>query len=82
MKLLDSTIQLNSLQRARGVLVEVGIIVFLFYSTLLMREFAHASQEVTLIFAIKDIVTPINLAVGIISGLISCIFFEYLRKQS
>jgi hypothetical protein len=47
-----------------------------------MREFAHASQEVTLIFAIKDIVTPINLAVGIISGLISCIFFEYLRKQS
>ena len=63
-------------------MVEVGIIVFLFYSTLLMREFTHTSEQgMSLVFAIKDIFTLTNLAIAIISGLIGYMFFEYLRKQ-
>jgi len=62
--------------------VEVGIIVFLFYSTLLMKEFTHASEQgMSLVFAIKDIFTLTNLAIAIISGLIGYVVLEYLRKQ-
>jgi hypothetical protein len=63
-------------------LVEVGIIVFLFYSTLLMREFTRTSEQgMSLGFAFKDIFTLTNLVIAVISGLIGSIIFEYLRKQ-
>ena len=63
-------------------IVEVGIIVFLSYSALLMREFTHTNgQGKTFVFAIKDIFTLTSLVVAVISGLIAYIVFEYLRKQ-
>ena len=63
-------------------LVEVGFIIFLFYSNLLMREFIHTNdQGKTLVFAIKDIFTVTNFAIAVISGLIGYVVFEYLRKQ-
>jgi hypothetical protein len=63
-------------------MVEVGFIIFLFYSNLLMGEFTHTnSQGKTLLFAIQDIFTIINFVIAIISGLIGYVVFEYLRKQ-
>ncbi len=63
-------------------LIEIGFIVFLFYSNLLMGEFTHANgQGKTLAFAIQDIFTPTNLAIAVLSGLIGYVVFEYLRKQ-
>jgi len=63
-------------------MVEVGFIIFLFYSNLLMGEFTHANdQGKTLIFAIKDIFTATNFVIAVISGLIGYVVFEYLRKQ-
>jgi len=63
-------------------LIEVGFIIFLFYSNLLMGEFTHAnSQGKTLQFAVQDIFTVTNFVIAIISGLIGYVVFEYLRKQ-
>jgi hypothetical protein len=63
-------------------MIEVGIIVFLLYSTLLMREFTFTSEEgKSLAFAIKDIFTLTSLVVAIISGLIGYLALEYLRKR-
>jgi hypothetical protein len=63
-------------------LVEVGFIVFLFYSNLLMGEFTRANgQGKSLAFAIKDIFTLNNLVIALISGLIGYVVVEFLRKR-
>jgi hypothetical protein len=62
-------------------IVEVGTIIFLFYSTLLMREFTHSSEQgKSLVFAIKDIFTLTSFVVAMISALIGYIVLEYVRK--
>ncbi len=64
------------------VLVEVAFIVFLFYSNLLMGEFTGVNgQGKTLAFALRDIVTPENLLIALISALIGYVIFEFLRKK-
>ncbi len=63
-------------------LVEIGFILFLFYSNLLMGEFNRASgQNKTLLFALGDIFTSANLRIGIFCGLIGYIVVEFLRKR-
>lgn len=63
-------------------MVEVGFIVFLFYSNLLMGEFTHSNdQGKSLVFAIQDIFTITNFVIAIISGLIGYVVVEFLRKQ-
>ena len=63
-------------------MVEVGFIIFLFYSNLLMGEFTRANdQGKTLVFAIQDIFTVTNFVIAVISGLIGYVVFEYLRKR-
>ena len=63
-------------------MVEVGFIVFLFYSNLLMGEFTNTSGPgKSLAFAMNDIFTPTNFGIAIFSGLIGYVVFEYLRKQ-
>lgn len=62
--------------------MEIGFIIFLFYSNLLMGEFSHMNgRGKSLAFAIKDIFTEANFTIAIISGLIGYIVVEYLRKQ-
>jgi len=63
-------------------LVEVGSIVFLFYSNLLMGEFTRTNGKgKSLAFAMKDIFTAANLGIAIFSGLVGYVVFEYLRKR-
>ncbi len=64
-------------------LIEVGFIVFLFYSNLLMGEFtkSNATPVKTLLWAIHDIFTPVNFTIAMVSGLIGYIVFEFLRKK-
>jgi hypothetical protein len=66
----------------RGV-IEVGFIVFLFYSNLLMAEFERsgAGMKRGLAWAIKDIFTPANLAIAVMAAIISYVLFEFLRKS-
>jgi hypothetical protein len=71
--------RLNSLWRA---VIEVGFIVFLFYSNLLMGEFtASNGQGKSMAFALHDIFTGTNFAIAMISALIGYVVFEYLRKK-
>jgi hypothetical protein len=63
-------------------MVEVGFIIFLFYSNLLMGEFTRSNdQGKNLMFAIKDIFTVTNFVIATISGLIGYVVFEYLRNR-
>jgi hypothetical protein len=63
-------------------MVEVGFIVFLFYSNLLMGEFTRTNGAgKNLAFAIRDIFTATNFLIAIFSGLVGYVVFEFLRKQ-
>ena len=63
-------------------IIEVGFIVFLFYSNLLMGEFGRASSRgKTWVFAVEDIFTGTNLMIAVISGLMGYVVVEYLRKK-
>jgi hypothetical protein len=63
-------------------LVEIGFIVFLFYSNLLMGEFTRmAGKGKTLAFALGDVLTGTNLAIALCSALVGYLVFEFLRKK-
>ena len=64
-------------------MIEVGFIVFLFYSNLLMGEFAHTGkgQGMGLVWAVADIFTPANFAIAITAALIGYVVFEFLRRK-
>jgi hypothetical protein len=70
-------------KNVRRAVVEVGFIVFLFYSNLLMAEFERsgAGMKRGLAWAIKDIFTPANFAIAVVAAIVSYIFFEFLRKS-
>ena len=58
------------------------IIVFLFYSNLLMGEFTQSNgQGKSLWLAMADVVTGTNLAIALASALIGYVVFEFLRKK-
>jgi hypothetical protein len=62
--------------------IEIAFIVFLFYANLLMGEFTrHNGHGKTLLAAIKDLATPADFAIALISAFIGYIGFEYLRRK-
>ena len=64
-------------------MIEVGFIVFLFYSNLLMGEFERSGkgQEIGLAWALSDILTFANFAIAIIAALIGYVVVEFLRSK-
>lgn len=63
-------------------MVEVGFIVFLFYSNLLMGEFTKTNADrKSLLFALNDIFTLNNFVIALISGMIGYVVVEFLRKR-
>jgi len=63
--------------------IEVGFIVFLFYSNLLMGEFTNSckGQNNGLWWAILDIFTLPNFIIAITAALIGYLAFDYARKK-
>jgi hypothetical protein len=63
--------------------IEVGFIVFLFYSNLLMGEFERSGmgQKGGLARALEDIFTAANFGIAMIAGVIGYVVFEFLRKR-
>lgn len=63
--------------------IEVGFIVFLFYSNLLMGEFERSGMgsKRGLAWAIGDVFTAGNFAIAVVAGLIGYGLFEFLRKR-
>jgi hypothetical protein len=66
----------------RGV-AEVGFIIFLFYSNLLMGEFTRSGMERGRGFAwaVEDVFTSANLAIAVIAALIGYVVVEFLRRK-
>ena len=63
-------------------LIEVGFIIFLFYSNLLMGEFSRANgRGKTLDVALGDIFTITNFSIAILAATIAYLVFEHLRKK-
>lgn len=74
----------NAISRAiLRAIIEVGFIIFLFYSNLLMGEFTKANslKEKTLLWALNDIFTLANFSIALITGIIGYFVFEFLRKK-
>jgi hypothetical protein len=63
--------------------IEVGFIVFLFYSNLLMGEFERSGmgQKRGLAWAIGDVFTTANFGIAMMAGFIGYVLFEFLRKK-
>ena len=63
--------------------IEVGFIIFLFYSNLLMGEFERSGMGVKrgIVWAIEDVFTIANFEIAAIAGLIGYIVFEFIRKR-
>jgi len=63
--------------------IEVGFIVFLFYSNLLMGEFERSGmgQRRGVAWVIGDVFTAANFEIAMIAALIGYGLFEFLRKR-
>ncbi len=64
--------------------IEVGFIIFLFYSNLLMGEFERSGmgRKKGLAWAVTDVFTVGNFVIALIAGAIGYILFEFLRNKS
>ncbi|WP_229688902.1 hypothetical protein [Puia dinghuensis] len=63
-------------------MIEIGFIIFLFYSNLLMGEFERSNgQHRTLIAAIEDIFTFTNFLIALLSAFVGYVVFEFLRRK-
>ena len=64
-------------------LIEIGFIIFLFYSNLLMGEFTHSglARNKGLAWAVGDVFTSANFEIAIIAALIGYVLVEFLRNR-
>jgi len=63
--------------------IEIGFIVFLFYSNLLMGEFERTGMGTKkgLVWAISDIFTIHNLEIAAVASIIGYLLVEFLRAK-
>lgn len=64
-------------------IIEVGFIVFLFYSNILMGEFTRSGPGQTngFLWAFRNIFTLNTFIIAVIAGLIGHLVFNYLRRK-
>jgi hypothetical protein len=64
-------------------LIEIGFIIFLFYSNLLMGEFERSGlgRKRGLAWAITDVFTSANFGIGALAALVGYMLLEFLRKR-
>jgi hypothetical protein len=70
-------------KNAWRAVIEVGFIIFLFYSNLLMGEFERSGmgQKRGVAWAIGDVFTATNFGIATIAAFIGYILFEFFRKK-
>jgi hypothetical protein len=70
-------------KNAWRAVIEVGFIVFLFYSNLLMGEFERSGmgQKRGVAWAVGDVFTAANFAIATIAALVGYSLLEFLRKR-
>lgn len=64
-------------------IIEIGFIIFLFYSNLLMGEYERSvsSGGKTLAQAAWDVFTPANFLIAVVAAFIGYVLVEFLRKR-
>jgi hypothetical protein len=63
-------------------LIEIGFIIFLFYSNLLMGQFERSNRDgKTLSQGFLDIWTVHNFEIALVAAVVGFIVFEFLRKN-
>lgn len=64
-------------------LIEMGFIIFLFYSNLLMGEYERSGggQKRSCLWAVEDIFTGSNFLIAIVSAFLGYIIFDFFRKK-
>ena len=64
-------------------LIEIGFIMFLFYSNLFMGEYERSAMgwKKGLVSAISDMFTTTNFEIGLIAAVIGYILVEFLRTK-
>src|SRR5580704_18725 len=69
--------------KAWRALIEIGFIIFPFYSNLLMGEFERSGMGRTkgLLWAISDIFTISNFEIACVAAIIGYVLFEFLRTK-
>lgn len=64
-------------------LIEIGFIIFLFYSNLLMGEFERSGIGIRrgIVWALRDVFTLPNFAIAAAAAVIGYGLFEFLRRR-
>ncbi len=70
-------------RNAWRALVEIGFIVFLFYSNLLMGEFERSglARHRGVIWALSDVFTAANFEIAAVAAVIGYVLVEFLRTR-
>jgi hypothetical protein len=73
----------NTKKNAWRMLIEIGFIIFLFYSNLLMGEFEHSgmAQQRGLVWALSDVFTASSLEIAVVAATIGYVLLEFLRTR-
>ncbi|HLY71294.1 MAG TPA: hypothetical protein VKR53_16285 [Puia sp.] len=61
--------------------IEMGFIIFLFYSNLFMGEFERSTEKRSFLLAFEDIFTLTNFSIALLCSFIGYVVFEFLRKK-
>jgi len=71
------------LKKIGRAIIEVGFIVFLFYSNLLMGEYERSglAKSKGLVWAIRDVITEDNLIIALSAALVGYVLVEFLRDR-
>jgi hypothetical protein len=70
-------------KNAWRAVIDIGFIIFLFYSNLLMGEFERSGmgQRRGITWAIGDVFTTANFEIAAVAALIGYTLVEFLRKK-
>lgn len=71
------------MKRLGRAITEIGFIIFLFYSNLLMSEFTRSgmAREKGFVWAIHDIVSEVNVVIALVAALIGYLIVAFLRRR-
>ena len=74
---------MNMKKNGWRMLIEIGFIIFLFYSNLLMGEFEHSgmAQQRGLVWALSDVFTASSLVIAVVAATIGYVLLEFLRTR-
>jgi hypothetical protein len=74
---------MNTKKAGWRMVIEIGFIIFLFYSNLLMGEFERSgmARQRGLAWALSDVFTASSLAIAVVAATIGYILLEFLRTR-